>query len=112
MRWVGINNANLILQFALLHIGFEFCVFVAGWRHALRSEWPFIIIITAAYSAAVSCLVVAVTATVASVHALAYLQCDGQQSKQSWSCGQTSIMHAVPNIRIRTSPTEVFGHFD
>ena len=26
-------------------IGFEFCVFVAGWRHALRSEWPFIIII-------------------------------------------------------------------
>ena len=22
-----------------------FCVFVAGWRHALRSEWPFIIII-------------------------------------------------------------------
>ena len=24
---------------------FEFCVFVAGWRHALRSEWPFIIII-------------------------------------------------------------------
>ena len=26
-------------------LGFEFCVFVAGWRHALRSEWPFIIII-------------------------------------------------------------------
>ena len=25
--------------------GFEFCEFVAGWRHALRSEWPFIIII-------------------------------------------------------------------
>ena len=25
-------------------LGFEFCVFVAGWRHALRSEWPFIII--------------------------------------------------------------------
>ena len=25
--------------------GFEFCVFVAGWRHGLRSEWPFIIII-------------------------------------------------------------------
>ena len=22
-----------------------FCVFIAGWRHALRSEWPFIIII-------------------------------------------------------------------
>ena len=27
-------------------LGFEFRVFVAGWRHALRSEWPFIIIIT------------------------------------------------------------------
>ena len=26
-------------------LGFEFCLFVAGWRHALRSEWPFIIII-------------------------------------------------------------------
>ena len=26
-------------------LGFELCVFVAGWRHALRSEWPFIIII-------------------------------------------------------------------
>ena len=25
-------------------LGFEFCVFVAGWRHALRSEWPFTII--------------------------------------------------------------------
>ena len=26
-------------------LGFEFCLFIAGWRHALRSEWPFIIII-------------------------------------------------------------------
>ena len=26
-------------------LGFEFCVFVAGWRHALRSEWTFIIVI-------------------------------------------------------------------
>ena len=25
---------------------FEVCVFVAGWRHALRSEWPLIIFIT------------------------------------------------------------------
>ena len=24
---------------------FELCVFVAGWRYALRSEWPFSIII-------------------------------------------------------------------
>ena len=33
----------LLLAFGGL--GFEFCVFVAGWRHALRSEWPFISII-------------------------------------------------------------------
>ena len=26
-------------------LGFEVCVFVAGRRHALQSEWPFIIII-------------------------------------------------------------------
>ena len=26
-------------------LGFEFCVFVAGWRHALRSEWPFIVLL-------------------------------------------------------------------
>ena len=26
-------------------LGFEFCMFVTGWRHALRSEWPFIIIL-------------------------------------------------------------------
>ena len=26
-------------------LGSEFCVFLAGWRHALRSEWHFIIII-------------------------------------------------------------------
>ena len=25
-------------------LGFEFYVFVAGWRHAHRSEWPFIFI--------------------------------------------------------------------
>ena len=24
---------------------FAFCVFDTGWRHALRSEWPFTIII-------------------------------------------------------------------
>ena len=32
-------------MFVIGGLGFEFCVFVAGWRHALRSEWPFIIII-------------------------------------------------------------------
>ena len=34
----------LILVFVVGGLGFEFCVFVAGWRHALRSEWPCIII--------------------------------------------------------------------
>ena len=31
-------------------------MFVAGWRHALRSEWPFIIIITKKYPSAPSVL--------------------------------------------------------
>ena len=35
----------LVFAFVVGGLGFEFCVFVAGWRHALRSEWPFIIII-------------------------------------------------------------------
>ena len=35
----------LLFSFVVGGLGFEFCVFVAGWRHALRSEWPFIIII-------------------------------------------------------------------
>ena len=35
----------LLFAFGVGGLGFEFCVFVAGWRHALRSEWPFIIII-------------------------------------------------------------------
>ena len=35
----------LLLAFLVGGLSFEFCVFVAGWRHALRSEWPFIIII-------------------------------------------------------------------
>ena len=34
-----------LFAFVVGGLGFEFCVFVAGWRHALRSEWPFIIII-------------------------------------------------------------------
>ena len=32
-------------MFVVGGLGFELWVFVAGWRHALRSEWPFIIII-------------------------------------------------------------------
>ena len=35
----------LLFAFVVGGLGFEFCVFIAGWRHALRSEWPFIIII-------------------------------------------------------------------
>ena len=35
----------LLFAFVVGGLGFEFCVFVAGWRHALRREWPFIIII-------------------------------------------------------------------
>ena len=35
----------LLFAFVVGGLGFEFCVSVAGWRHALRSEWPFIIII-------------------------------------------------------------------
>ena len=34
----------LLLMFVVGGLSFEFCMFVAGWRHAHRSEWPFIII--------------------------------------------------------------------
>ena len=33
----------LLLAFDVGGLDFEFCMFVAGWRHALWSEWPFII---------------------------------------------------------------------
>ena len=39
------NSAYTVTLVVVGGLGFEFCVFVAGWRHALRSEWPFIIII-------------------------------------------------------------------
>ena len=39
------------LSFVVGGLGFEFCVFGAGWRHALQSEWPFYyFIITASHS--------------------------------------------------------------
>ena len=38
------SSFPLLLAFDVGGLGFEFCVFVAVWRHALRSEWPFIII--------------------------------------------------------------------
>ena len=40
-----ISSFPLLLVFVVGGLGFEFRVFVAGWRHALGSEWPFIIII-------------------------------------------------------------------
>ena len=39
------SSFPLLLAFVVGGLGFKFFVFVAGWRHALRSEWPFIIII-------------------------------------------------------------------
>ena len=39
------SSFPLLLAFVVGGLGFEFCVLVAGRRHALRSEWPFIIII-------------------------------------------------------------------
>ena len=35
----------LLFAFVVGGLGFEFCVFVASWRHALRSERPFILIL-------------------------------------------------------------------
>ena len=43
--FITFSSFPLLLAFVVGGLGFEFCVFVAGWRHALRSEWPFIIII-------------------------------------------------------------------
>ena len=40
------SSFPLLFAFVVGGLGFEFCVFVAGWRNALRSEWPFIIIMT------------------------------------------------------------------
>ena len=37
---------NFLFAFVVGGLGFEFCVFVAGWRHALRSEWPYIKLLT------------------------------------------------------------------
>ena len=37
-------HIDIWYTFVVGGLGFEFWVFVAGWRHALRSEWPFIII--------------------------------------------------------------------
>ena len=40
-----ISSFPFLNAFVVGDLGFEFCVFVTGWRHAFRSEWPFIIII-------------------------------------------------------------------
>ena len=39
-----LGDCNLLIYQLLMYHLLIF-VFVAGWRHALRSEWPFIIII-------------------------------------------------------------------
>ena len=39
------SSFPLLFAFVVEGLGFELCVFIAGWRHARRSEWPFIIII-------------------------------------------------------------------
>ena len=44
-----ISNFYFLFVFAVGGLGFEFCVFVAGWRHALWSEWPFIIMMMIKY---------------------------------------------------------------
>ena len=44
--FILVSSFLLLLAFVVEGLGFEFCVSVAGWRHALRSTWPFIIIIT------------------------------------------------------------------
>ena len=35
--------------FQVFAFPFELCMFVVGWRHAFRSEWPFIITIPYCY---------------------------------------------------------------
>ena len=47
--FVLFSSFPLLLAVDVRGLGFEFCVFVAGWRHALRSEWPFIIIVIIIY---------------------------------------------------------------
>ena len=42
--FIFISSFPFLLAFAVGGLGFEFRVFTAGWRHAVRSEWPFIII--------------------------------------------------------------------
>ena len=40
-----ISSFPFLFAFDVGGLGFGFCVFAAGCRHALRSEWPFIVII-------------------------------------------------------------------
>ena len=41
--FVLFSSFPCLLAFDVGGLGFEFYVFVAGWRHTRRSEWPFII---------------------------------------------------------------------
>ena len=40
------TRINQSFAFAVGGLSIEFCMFVAGWRHVFRNEWPFIVIIT------------------------------------------------------------------
>ena len=39
------SSFPLLLAFDVGGLGFEFSVFVAGWRHALRSEWLLLLLL-------------------------------------------------------------------
>ena len=43
MTWAAVATPFLF-AFAIGGHGFEFCMSVASWRHALRSEWPLFMI--------------------------------------------------------------------
>ena len=49
MSMKNISDFNNQETIAKLFVAVFVAVFVAGWRHALRSEWPFIIIIIIIY---------------------------------------------------------------
>ena len=38
---ISVLLISFLVAFEVGGLGFEFCVFVAGWRHALRREWHF-----------------------------------------------------------------------
>ena len=49
-RWLYLGPFRILRSFVVGGLGFEFCVFIAGWRHALRSEWPLLLLLLFLYS--------------------------------------------------------------